>query len=331
MNEHSRTQRSLSRPQAFVLGVVAVPMVAAGALGAWGTYTNVLSGFDRSATALGAVAAGEGATLVLAMLHIGLTMLGQGAPRVVRTGLWVLPIVAAVVGVTVANDVTEGIVYGVTPLAMCVSAEGLALLARRLVVYRTGEDIGARQHETETLGKIAYHRARADRHPDPKIRKRSERKVWRLASRLGVGVDPAVTTSILASAGAWMAHGSDAALGAIYGGPSNGTVTPVAPVGTQASRDLSRYGDTHPSQGGHGLSLAEMSAVTGVPMPEAGEQLTDDQVGLVLRYLRYGQDPPMSYRAAATMFRTAGFMCSEERLRIAFSVLVDAETRGSQP
>lgn len=328
MSEHSSTERSLSRPQAIVLALAAVPMVAAGAFGAVGTYSNVMTGFDRSATAFGAVAAGEGGTLVLAMVLIGLTMLGQGSPLIVRAGMWLLPMVAAAVGASVAKDVTEAIVYGITPLAMCVSAEGLGLLARRIVVYRSGQDVAARQHETETLAKIAYHRARADRHPDKSKRKRSERAVWRLASRLGTGVDPLVTEEILTTAGAWIAHGSDTALASVYGPHAAAGVTGVTHGVTQPTEALSRHDDTDASHTGHGISLADMCLVTDVTMPIAGESMTDDQVSLVLRFLRYREDPPMSYRQAADAFRNAGYGCSETRLRMAWAELVDAEATG---
>jgi hypothetical protein len=69
----------------------------------------------RSGTALGIVAAGEGATLVLALVMVGLTMLGQSAPAAVRLGLWGAPVAAAVVGVSLADGVAEAVVYGITP------------------------------------------------------------------------------------------------------------------------------------------------------------------------------------------------------------------------
>lgn len=322
MTEHSRPGRELSRAQKTVLAVAAAPMIVFGALGAAGTYTNVMSGFDRSATALGAVAAGEGATLILATLYIGLTMMGQGAPRAVRVGLWSLPMVAAAVGATVAHTVTEAVVYGVTPLAMCTSAEGLGLMARRVVVYRTGVDVAARQQQTETLSKIAYHRARAERHPDAKVRARSAKAVWRLASRLNTDVDPDVTDAALRTAGAWIAHGADTALASVYGAPALPGVTPVTADDTQATQALSRHGDNPPSRPRHGMTLAEVATVTDVPLPVPGAPLSDDQLSLVLRYLRYREDPPMSYRQAADAFRAAGFTAAEDRLRAAWAELV---------
>ncbi|MFB7489077.1 hypothetical protein, partial [Bacillus subtilis] len=78
--------RSLTRWQMGVLGAAAALMLAVGAAGASGTYTNVVSEFHRQATAAGVVAAGEGLTLVLALIMLGRTMLGQSSPAVVRLG-----------------------------------------------------------------------------------------------------------------------------------------------------------------------------------------------------------------------------------------------------
>ena len=90
--------KKLTGGQIAVLTAATIPMIGAGGLGAWGTYTNITSVFHRSATALGVVAAGEGATLVLALVLVGLTMLGQASPLAVRAGLWLLPATASVTG-----------------------------------------------------------------------------------------------------------------------------------------------------------------------------------------------------------------------------------------
>jgi hypothetical protein len=69
------------------------------------------------------------------------------------------------------------------------------------------------------------------------------------------------------------------------------------------------------------VTIEEIAAVTGVPTPVTGEQLTDDQIGVVLRALRYGEDPPMSYRKAAEAYRKAQFVGSERKIRQAFRTL----------
>ncbi|WP_329296282.1 hypothetical protein [Streptomyces sp. NBC_01455] len=71
--------------------------------------------------------------------------------------------------------------------------------------------------------------------------------------------------------------------------------------------------------------LAQLAAVTGVPTPEPGETLTDAQVDVVLRHLRYRDDPPASYRQAVATFRDAGFVGSEKRVRHAWGALLSNE------
>ena len=85
------THRELTRGQNIVLAAAAALMLAVGAFGAWGTYSNAVSEFHRQATAAGVVAAGEGLTLILAMVMLGRTMLGQSSPAVVRAGMWLSP------------------------------------------------------------------------------------------------------------------------------------------------------------------------------------------------------------------------------------------------
>lgn len=181
------TDTKLTRGQRIVLVAATVPMVAAGGLGGWGTYTNISVEFGRAATAIGVVAAGEGVVLVLAMVMVGLTLLGQSSPAPVRVGLWLAPIAAAATGVVVADDTTEAVVYGVTPLAMSASAEGLGLLARRVVVFLTGVDVEAQRRNAETMQQLAYHRARAVKHPNEEQRQESELESWKLAAKVGVG------------------------------------------------------------------------------------------------------------------------------------------------
>lgn len=210
------TPKKLSRGQAWILSGAAAPMVAFGILGGWGTYTNIQSVFDRSATALGVVAAGEGATLVLAMVMVGLTMLGQPSPKMVRLGLWALPMAASGVGAFVAESTTEKIVFAVTPMAMCVSAEGLGLLARRVVIYTTGIDMEAQSRNAETMRKISYHWGCSKNHPDEKTRNSSEKKAWKLAERVGSG-DARLGFSMVGVQRERMTQGSDSALLEMFG------------------------------------------------------------------------------------------------------------------
>ncbi|MFJ9214438.1 hypothetical protein [Streptomyces sp. NPDC102264] len=95
-------------------------------------------------------------------------------------------------------------------------------------------------------------------------------------------------------------------------GPDSGT--PGVPVSGTPARELERA-----------ITLAEVAFVAGVPVPEAGERLTDEQLDVALRHMRYLDDPPLSYRKAMALFRTAGFVGSEERVRKAWIALTAKE------
>jgi hypothetical protein len=179
--------KKLTKGQKAVLVLATIPMITVGGFGGWGTYTNIVSEFGRAATAAGAVAAGEGVTLVAALVMLVLTMLGQSSPVVVRVFLWLGPLAASAMGVAVADTLTERILYALTPLGMCGAAEGIGLLARRVVVYSTDVDVEAQRRNAAILRKIAYHRARGERHPWKWVRRYSALVAWRLMGQLGHG------------------------------------------------------------------------------------------------------------------------------------------------
>ncbi|MGY5131705.1 hypothetical protein ACWGJW_04730 [Streptomyces nigrescens] len=346
-------ERSLSRGQALVLGATAVPMVAFGGLGAVGTYSNITSVFHRSATALGVVAAGEGATLVLALVLVGLTMLGQSSPTAVRVGLWTLPTVASLTGAAVAKSVTEAVVFAVTPMAMCVSAEGMGLLARRIVVYRSGVDAEAQRRNSAVMQRLAYHRARAANHPDEGARKDSELQSWKLAKKVGAG-DAQLGGHLVDVQRERMTAGADAALAGMFAlpvtapavgvtaapqplaveGTDEESVTPaVTEEDTQVTPEFETVPEptvtpvTPPAE--PPVTLEEIAAVAGVPAPVVGEPLADAQLVVVLRHLRYADDPPLSYRQAVAAFREAGFVGGEQRVRRAWGSLMSHEESGA--
>ncbi|WP_340559501.1 hypothetical protein [Streptomyces sp. GSL17-111] len=219
--------KELTRGQVAVLVAAGVPMVAAGVAGGIGTYTNIVTAFGRAATAVGVVAAGEGVTLILALVMVGLTMLGQTAPAPVRAGLWLAPMAASATSIAVADGFTEAVVYGMTPLAMSAAAEGLGLLARRVWVYRTGVDMEARRKNAATVQRLAYHRARAQSHPTSFVRWRSERVAWRLAAKVGHG-DVALADELVEVQRARLVEGADAALADMLGNPTDVGVSPAA-------------------------------------------------------------------------------------------------------
>ncbi|MFF9625425.1 hypothetical protein [Streptomyces griseosporeus] len=223
------TTRDLTRGQAVVLGAAAALMLAVGGFGAWGTYANAVSEFHRQATAAGVVAAGEGLTLILALIMLGRTMLGMASPAVVRGGMWLAPLSASCIGVAIAGDVREAAVYAVTPLAMSGAAEGLGLIARSVVVYRTGLDAEVMRRNADVARQLAFHRAVADGHPGAWRRRFAVRRYWRLARYVGVG-DTELGAGLVDVQRVRVRDGADAALASMYG------AAPSASVGQSATQ-----------------------------------------------------------------------------------------------
>ncbi|MFJ6306221.1 conjugal transfer protein [Streptomyces althioticus] len=219
----STPDRSLTRAQIAVISAAFVPMLATGVFGGIGTYSNIGHAYGKG-TALGALAAGEGATAVLALVLLGLTMLGQSSPRIVRVGLWALPAAAAVMGAMAAPALGRTVIYALTPMGMSVSAEGMAFLARRIVVHTDGRDAENERRTADLVQALAYHRARAAHHPSNRIKKRSERKSWRLARKVGVG-DATLGSRLLDVQRDRVTAGADAALASMFGTPAL-TATP---------------------------------------------------------------------------------------------------------
>lgn len=225
--------RDLTTGQAWVLGTAAATMTIVGGVGAWGTYTNAAAEFHRQATAAGVVAAGEGLTLILALIMLGRTMLGQSSPLVVRGGMWLAPVSASCIGLTIASDVREAAVYAVTPLAMSGAAEGLGFIARSVVVYRTGRDAEADRRNADTVQQLAYQQALSTGHPDKDIQEAATRKAWKLIGRLGTG-DQQLGEGLVDISRDKLKQGAGLALGQMLALPQHGA-RPVAPAPRPAS------------------------------------------------------------------------------------------------
>ncbi|MBP5884522.1 conjugal transfer protein [Streptomyces scabiei] len=210
------TAHRLTKGQKGVLGTAAGVMTVVGITGAVGTFSNVLAEFGREATAAGVVAAGEGLTLILALTMLGLTLLGQSSPAWVRIGLWLAPLAACGTGLSLADNLTEAVVYGATPLGMSGAAEGLGLIARRVVIYTTGVDAEAHRRNADAVQQLAYHQAAAERHPDEDVREASLRQSWTLAKKVGVG-DAQLGAALVGVQRARITEGADHALGGMYG------------------------------------------------------------------------------------------------------------------
>ena len=235
----SATHRALTRAQVGVLAAAFVPMLATGVFGGIGTYSNIGDSYGKG-TALGALAAGEGATAVLALVLLGLTMLGQSSPRIVRIGLWALPAAAAVMGAMAAPDLGRTVIYALTPMGMSVSAEGMAFLARRIVVHTDGRDAEHERRTADLVQALAYHRARATHHPSDRVRTWSERKSWRLARKVGVG-DTALGSRLLDVQRDRVTAGADAALASMFG---TTTPDPIPHANADESTETTRKRST---------------------------------------------------------------------------------------
>ncbi|MFH9957330.1 conjugal transfer protein [Streptomyces roseolus] len=222
------THQKLTGGQVGVLGAAAVLVAVIGAAGAYATFSNVTTEFGRAEAAVGAVAAGEGLTLILALVLVGITMLGQAAPAPVRVGLWLAPVAAAVIGLAVADTLTEAVVYTLTPMGMSGAAEGLGLVARRIVIYRTRTDAETARRNADAARALAYHQARAARHPGRFARWRSERATWRIARIIGAG-DTALSDELLVVQRSRVTDGADSALRTMMGAPA-----PSTPAGPPA-------------------------------------------------------------------------------------------------
>ncbi|GAA3753912.1 hypothetical protein [Streptomyces tremellae] len=105
------------------------------------------------------------------------------------------------------------------------------------------------------------------------------------------------------------------------GSPSQSGMQPVTHGVTHA--------DTPSRAGVPAVTVEQLAAVAGVPAPVVGERLTDLQMDVVLRHLRYADDPPRSYRQAVADFREAGYVGSEERVRRVWGALMSKEEAGT--
>ncbi|MGW1138581.1 conjugal transfer protein [Streptomyces zhihengii] len=213
-------------------------MVGTGVAGGIGTYANISTAYG-SGTAVGAVAAGEGATAVLALVLLGLTMLGQSSPTVIRLGLWALPAAASAMSAMAAKTPGEVVIYALTPMGMTTAAEGAAFLARRIVVHRDGRDVEAERQAAAVVQALAYQWARAESHPDRKVRAKSQKTAWKLARKVGIG-DTSLGDRLLDVQRDRVTAGADAVLRQMFTTPDH----PALPARPTASPDGQESSDS---------------------------------------------------------------------------------------
>jgi len=200
----------LTRGQKTVLILTSLPMAAVGFAGGIAAFSNMKKILHDSVTSLGLVAAGEGATLICAMVTLSLTLLGQHTPAAVRLGLWLLPMTASGAGVILAPSTTASVVVmAMTPMAMTVAGEGVALTARRIVRFQTGIDLEAQRR----TGLLMWHARRSQTGRTAFARRLSELFVWRLTRKVAVN-DKELSLSLSDIHRDRIADGADADLSA---------------------------------------------------------------------------------------------------------------------
>mgnify|MGYP001766154010 CR=1 FL=1 len=137
--------------------------------------------------------------------------------------MWLAPVSASSIGITIAGNAREAAVYAVTPLAMSGAAEGLGFIARSIVVYRTGVDAEVMRRNADAARQLAFHHAVAEGHPGAWKRKVAQRRYWRLARHVGVG-DTQLGDGLVDVQRVRVRNGADTALASMYGAPAVETV-----------------------------------------------------------------------------------------------------------
>jgi hypothetical protein len=94
---------------------------------------------------------------------------------------------------------------------MTAAAEGISFLARRIVVYRSQNDMEAQRRNADIVRQIAFHAAQAERHPDQKIRDESALKAWKLMKKIGGG-DSQLGSGLITVQRERLTEGADTAL-----------------------------------------------------------------------------------------------------------------------
>lgn len=232
----------LTKGQTAVLALAATPMAAVGIAGAVATYVNMNHVLHRGASALGLVAAGEGATLICALVALAVTLMGQHTPATVRAGMWLVPLAASGVGIALAPTTAEAVVMAFTPLAMTAAGEGVAFVARRVVAYRTGTDI----EQQRRSGLLLWHANRAA-NGKGLGRKLSKAAVWRLTKGFAA-TDAQLSVQLGEIQRYRISQGADANLAAVLAGTVTGPERPaVAPA--PAARSITPAAAPEASEG----------------------------------------------------------------------------------
>ncbi|MFJ7264971.1 hypothetical protein ACIQV2_33000 [Streptomyces globosus] len=183
--------------------------------------------------------------------------------------------------------------------------------AHRIELLRLATDLDRQVAKAETAYRLAVLEMRQD------MTEELHRQAAATAKTLAERSLPAAVAAIpLPVLGEWQPTAP-----ALPGTPGTGLRDGRDTAGTQVSALSETAAGTLPAP--RAVTLDDLAAVAGVPVPQLGVALTDAQLDVVLRHLRYRDDPPMSYRQALRAFRRAGYVGGEERVRRAWTGLLE--------
>lgn len=178
---------------------------------------------------------------------------------------------------------------------------------------------------TEAEARINKARAKAEERLEKSDRKHGEKAAAFAARPLTLTVTAPGTPALPTGTGRPAASTNPTTHPAPQPALDTAAPQPVTDTDTQVNTHADTMTGTADTPPVHPVTLADLAAVATVPTPVPGEPLTDAQLDVVLRYLRYTDDPPRSYRQARDEFRDRGFVGSEERIRRVWGALLTHE------
>jgi hypothetical protein len=282
----------LTTGRLVVLIAAAVPMSSVGIAGGVASYFNFVDLLDQESMAVSVVLAGEGTTFVAALVYLLLTLLGQHTPRTVRAALWLLPATGSVAGVALATSSATRVVMAVAPLAMTVAAEGVALVARRVVAFQTNVDL----EQQRRSGLLLWHARRAES-GGWLGRRLSKAAVWRLTRKFAE-TDGQISVQLSEVQRYRIAESADTYLAAAL---SRGDADKAAVRPSERRAELP--GTPEPA------ALPE--AATDAPEPDAQETAEDDGYAFIKGVLeeaeeKVAKDPTVKLMTVADVARVKG-------------------------
>lgn len=198
-----------------VLALASAPMAAAGIAGGIASYFNFTGVLASRSNAISLVLAGEGAAVICALVALSVTLMGQHTPAPARAGLWLIPLAASVAGAFIAPNLNTKVVMGLSPLAMTAAGEGITLVARRVVAFRTGVDI----EQQRRSGLLLWHANRAA-NGSGLGKYLSTAAVWRLTKQFAA-TDPQMSVQLGEVQRFRIGEGADTNLAAVLSGAAS--------------------------------------------------------------------------------------------------------------